>query len=1323
MQAPHSPAGFPRRFPPRLSITLSIAVKARSSLCCIVLFALLGSLADAQVTRKQAGSGPKAQQRAIKSLIGPGAPDVSASVASLSLGAVSVGESGQAILTLHNTGTTQGRISKVELRLGGAGTGEAWTVSINESQYVGQAYSLTYAASHVLPTNSPLAVQVDFAPTLEQYDSLELVLSGHFDADPQGDQISIDLSGLGGHEGDPYLHVVIGAPAYVIDYDGSGDELVVLDGSTSHTHEPGQSIIAFDWTTGGGSVSTDPVAMPTLTVGTHSVALEIFDDAMPQRSLLDAVDVDVIPNTDVPGVLARYYLPEAEASSTTLLDAVPSNADFGEEIANFLLPDETGYIGASEFESAMVSLSGKIALGADGNYDFVAIGGLDSRVELGGAPFVGPMFLTAGSYDLEARFAVDDVALHMPVSLEVSLDAGPSQLPDAEDVDHDVSALVPIVNTMPLLGSDLGGNLIRIDGLGFFPSAGVTVHWGATDLTAVDFSLLTPTAIEFLAPAGTGAIAVTVETPQGTSNSNTYQYSVSGPVPINFDLALTIPVNAATSGTVGPDGRLYVARNDGKITALEFDDAYTMVVNETTYDGVSSLSNENILGITTNPYDPATPVRIYVGHGEHYLNGGGPFAGPSPYTGQVSILEGPDFDTPIPLVTGLPTSNHDHAINGIAFDNNGDLYIAVGSNTNAGVKHPLSGNLDESPLSAAIVKALTSKGVSFNGAITYVNTAGGAPNDDQVFGESVDVAPGVDVVVHAPGLRNPFGLVYTTKKRLYVTDNGPNNAFGAASTGPASESAGPTDADELNLAEWGNYYGSPNRNRGRYDPRQNVYRGGAAGPPSIPGVFRQQIVTLTSSTDGIDEYRANTFQGQIRGWLFVQQFQGDLSRVLLRVDGRSFLTRIAVPPFTGALDVVTLPDGAFASIDYVMNRVVVSKPNDLAAVGLVVHDIFPWRAPATGGAPFVLSGVGFGDLGDTSVTIGGLPATLTAVRPNRIEGIVPAQPTPTQALEDVQVTVGGNSADLTGAFRYLIGEGLERGDWEGQNLLTEAFGEVAGGIIGDTLYLVGEPTTSTLAYQIYRKKYVAGKAVRPFPGSHHGAEVIGGKLVLIGGLGGGSEGKVQIYDAATDSWSLGTDMPWAGGSVSTCFLNGKIYVAGGIVGAVTVNNCAAYDPWLDTWTPLANMPAGRNHAASATDGSKFWIFGGRDLGNWVTNGFDTVFAYDPLTDTWESSDDMGSSLVPLPQARGGMGKAIWDRGEFYMFGGETATGAGAGPDDTYDRVDVYDPATNTWRLETPMPTARHGVFPMLFEGRIFLPGGGTVAAFSQSNKFEVFNRQ
>ena len=87
----------------------------------------------------------------------------------------------------------------------------------------------------------------------------------------------------------------------------------------------------------------------------------------------------------------------------------------------------------------------------------------------------------------------------------------------------------------------------------------------------------------------------------------------------------------------------------------------------------------------------------------------------------------------------------------------------------------------------------------------------------------------------------------------------------------------------------------------------------------------------------------------------------------------------------------------------------------------------------------------------------------------------------------------------------------------------------------------------------------------------------------------------------------------------------------------------------------------------------------------------------------------------MPQGRGGTGRAVWFKNEFYVFGGEDNTTA-------YGDVFVYRPATDTWRVEQPMPTPRHGIFPVQFKGRIFLAGGGTVQVFSQSTILEIFQR-
>ena len=1229
----------------------------------------------------------------------------------LAFGAVMASDSRTLGLTLRNNGFATVQLYSVKFGLGASGNSSAFKLSMNGKTYAGASGDVTRAVNPpiTLTRGQELSATLEFEPTAEQLDDFTL----RFNYATKF--VDLHVTGLGGHAGDPYLHVTIDGPRWLVDYDEDGDEALLLDGSGSHTHEPGHSLAAYEWRVNGQVESTTTSLSTVLSDPTTPIELEITDDNDPPRSLVGNLDVRVVAPDQVPGVLAYYHDASASGASA-LLDDVPASAEYIEQRENLSLGG-VGTVGGSPFtRDVLVRLVGRIQIEEFGVYAFTATGGAARKLLVDGAQVTEPVFLMEGQHAIEARFAVDALA---DLPLNVQLDGG--AIGD-DHLSHDETGVVPVIHAMTETGVIAGGDPITIDGFGFFPSQQVVVHWGDLDLIAEDFTSLTPKQIQFTSPPGGGAIAVSVETANGESNVKTFLYQLNGSPPVQFRRDLIVTVPSPTAGVWAPDGKLYVTSLDGRVTALEFDEHYELV-SQVIYPGVSGLSNHDTLSIAINPYDPPSPVKLYVGHGDHFVNNGESPLGPSPYTGQISVLTGPSFSAPQALITGLPISNHDHGLNGIAFDDNGDLLINVGSMTNAGVKDIDSGDLPESPLSAATLKARVSK-AGFNGTVTYVETDGGAPNADQRDGEIVDVAPGVDVEVHAAGLRNAFGLVYTTKGRLYATDNGPNIGFGNASLGPSSQGPDPYDDDELNLVEWGNYYGSPNRSRGRSDLRQNVYYAGLHGPPSIANTLCQMIGWLPPSSDGIDEYRADTFQGQARGNLIIQEYQNKLRRIFLRADGRVSLGQMVIEPNTMGLGCVTSPGGAIVSLDYESSQVEILEADDLTPLELVVHDIFPWRAPATGGAPFVISGRGFGTLSTTMVTIGGIPATLSEVSWGRIRGSVPAHASPTPTPLDVVVTVGENQDTLSQAFRYLLGQGAEPGRWETLSPVSTPVGEVAAGVIGATMYLVGEGSGATFAYDLQNRQWLANKAARTYTGHHHAAEVVDGKLYLIGGIDGGSEGRVQIYDPVANAWSSGADMPWSGGSVSTAVIAGKIYAAGGIVSNFTVANCAMYDPVANAWTAKAAMPdSGRNHTASATDGVKMYVFGGRQAGNFVTNGFDSVMIYDPVANTWSWSGEVGSTLTPLPEARGGMGKAIWLRGEFYVFGGETDTDPDAGPDDVYDRVDVYRPTTNAWRSERSMPNPRHGIFPVLYQGHIFLAGGGAQAGNSQSVLFDTFTRQ
>ena len=320
------------------------------------------------------------------------------------------------------------------------------------------------------------------------------------------------------------------------------------------------------------------------------------------------------------------------------------------------------------------------------------------------------------------------------------------------------------------------------------------------------------------------------------------------------------------------------------------------------------------------------------------------------------------------------------------------------------------------------------------------------PETSQVFGGEASVVSGVDVSVYASGLRNPYDVVWTTQGLLYATDNGPNEGFGDVSTGPDTQAPATHSPDELNLLTEGAYYGHPNRNRGATDARQNVYHG--ADEPDVPGVYTAPLATADSSTNGVVEYRAETFGGQLRGALLAQEWNGSLFAFDLAADGQSVVNTVSYEGVASGLDVVTGPGGAILGIDYSGNQITVATPVTSVAAP-IAYDVYPWRAPASGGVTFMIGGENFGDVADTTVVFGGQAAALTEVAPNRIVGVTPALPA-TGEFVDVVVTSAGAASVLADAYLPLQGEAPTTPPFElrintGGGSYTDAAGPPVGG--------------------------------------------------------------------------------------------------------------------------------------------------------------------------------------------------------------------------------------------------------------------------------------
>jgi len=247
-----------------------------------------------------------------------------------------------------------------------------------------------------------------------------------------------------------------------------------------------------------------------------------------------------------------------------------------------------------------------------------------------------------------------------------------------------------------------------------------------------------------------------------------------------------------------------------------------------------------------------------------------------------------------------------------------------------------------------------------------------------------------------------------------------------------------------------------------------------------------------------------------------------------------------------------------------------------------------------------------------------------------------------------------------------------------------------------------------------------GKWVKlaPFPDPSeevYGAAA-GGKLYVFGGLAPGwrPKGLVYEYDPATDTWTRKKPMPLASHHVAFAELNGKIYAFGGFVlppsgppAWVPIDNAWEYDPATDTWKALAPMPTRRGSPVAAVVGGKIYVIGGAGLHPGSTEtavhparphrALATVEEYDPATNTWRPRS-------PMPTARNHAAVGAVN-GKIYVIGGRIGS-AFVSTSSPTDLVEEYDPATDQWgALKARMPTPRSAVAWGVYGGRIYVAGG------------------
>jgi N-acetylneuraminic acid mutarotase len=267
--------------------------------------------------------------------------------------------------------------------------------------------------------------------------------------------------------------------------------------------------------------------------------------------------------------------------------------------------------------------------------------------------------------------------------------------------------------------------------------------------------------------------------------------------------------------------------------------------------------------------------------------------------------------------------------------------------------------------------------------------------------------------------------------------------------------------------------------------------------------------------------------------------------------------------------------------------------------------------------------------------------------------------------------------------------------------MLEANSELALAEANGKLYLLGgypssrQTSRTVQVYDIASNSWTLGPQL-PQPNNHGMAASVNGKIYLIGGQTSdvsdqGYQNTVYELDPATNVWTTRAPMPTARGAGVAVVLDGKIYVAGGR--PPRGNDFAVYDPATDSWEVLPNLPSQRNHFTGAAIDGRVHFVGGR-LGHGLSPQMTTVHeVYDPETETW-------TTAAPMLEARSGM-NGVMARGCFHVWGGE-------GPAGMFPDHDYYDPRVDTWTRLADMPVPVHGVYGSAFvDELIWVSGGGT----------------
>lgn len=199
---------------------------------------------------------------------------------------------------------------------------------------------------------------------------------------------------------------------------------------------------------------------------------------------------------------------------------------------------------------------------------------------------------------------------------------------------------------------------------------------------------------------------------------------------------------------------------------------------------------------------------------------------------------------------------------------------------------------------------------------------------------------------------------------------------------------------------------------------------------------------------------------------------------------------------------------------------------------------------------------------------------------------------------------------------------------------------------------------------------------------------VGTNLHVLGGsVNSSPTTEHRVYDTLTNTWSYSAPLPTARDAQSAITVDGKIYMFGGNINPV--NLASVFDPALNQWKALANMPSSRNRGMVFQLADKNIIY--YIMGEWNYNGATAADGqtYDIAANKWTYMTG-----IPFAGAVRNDGLATIDN-VAYLYRGADGT------------VNTFDGTTwGVMPLGTPRPSVARGNFAMTGCGESFFFSGG-----------------